>query len=145
MSTDENTYLRWGRRYVDVSVSVANSSSPSGFVAVQNAAYGVENSLKAVLTMGHVSWEYGQRGHDFTYLVGLIESNSLAPKADCDYLLASANAVCLSGTNAQSFRYPQDDPLFFENLSKVDLQGRTGKAVNVYDKCYSIVTSGYSS
>jgi len=140
LSTDENTYLRWAKSYVDVSVTVANSSSPSGFVAVQNACYGVENSLKAVLTKGGVEWEYGQKGHDFSYLVSLIESSSLAPQADCDYLLASSNAVCQSGSNAQSWRYPQDDPLFYENLVKIDVQGRTGKAQNVYDKCYSIVT-----
>jgi hypothetical protein len=145
LSADENTYLRCSKGFTDFSVSGANASSPSRFVVVENARYGVDNALKTVLKKGGIKWDYGQSGHDFTYLVRLIESNNLAPKVDCEYLLTSSNAVCLSGSNPQSFRYPQEDPLFFENLAKTDLQSRTGKAQNVYDKCYSLVTTTTST
>ena len=138
---DENTWLRWGKGFIDTSVSGASTSSPSGYVVVQNACYGVENSLKAVLTKGGVTWDHGQKGHDFDYLIGLIESRGLANKADCDKLLASATSVCLSGSNAQSWRYPDKDPMFFGSLPTTDILNRANQAKNVYDICLSIVSA----
>jgi len=128
--------MRWSKGFLDISTSGASS----GYVVVQNACYGVENALKAVLTKGGVSWDFGQKGHNFPYLVGLIESNGLADKVDCGKLLTSANAVCLSGSNPQSFRYPGDDPLFFETLPKNDVEERVLQAQNVYKICVSIVS-----
>jgi hypothetical protein len=116
----------------------ASQPNPSGFVAVHAAWVGVENSLKAVLVKGGVSWDI-RRGHDFPYLVGLMESNGLADKPTCDGLLASAITACCSGSQT-NFKYPETDPIFFEGLGKHDIQNRTSEDKKVYDECCSIIS-----
>lgn len=130
-------WVEWGKGYVETAIRESNQSIPVGYVVVHNAWQGAEDCLKGVLVNGGVSFQK-RSDHDLNYLIDLIERNRLADSGQVTALRSSVTTVCTSGS-ATAFRYPENDPQFFETLSKSDIQNRANNARNISDICQALV------
>ena len=88
-----------------------------------------ENSLKALAASHSIPYS-----HDLDKLMNHVKANNVVRTDTYNDLLAAVQSVTISGSY-NALRYPDDNPLFWENMSPEHLKPRVEAARKIYEIC----------